>query len=85
MDGRYFSGSFRCRTKTPRTEGGIGEVKIPLLADMTKQIARSYGVLLEDQGIPLRWAESRMGGAGSGWGLRHVANVHAELSGINMQ
>lgn len=37
----------------PRTEGGLGEMRIPIIADFTKQIARSYGVLL-DNGIPLR-------------------------------
>jgi alkyl hydroperoxide reductase subunit AhpC len=32
---------------TPRREGGLGEIKYPLLADLTKQIAADYGVLLE--------------------------------------
>merc|ERR1712168_540154 len=41
-------------TQTPRKEGGLGEMKIPLLADLTKQISKDYGVLLEDQGISLR-------------------------------
>lgn len=39
---------------TPRTKGGLGEMHIPLLADLTKTVARDYGVLLEDQGIALR-------------------------------
>lgn len=34
--------------------GGIGEVKYPLIADQTLSIARDYGVLLEDDGIALR-------------------------------
>ncbi len=34
--------------KTPRKEGGIGELKIPLLADITKKIARDFGVLVND-------------------------------------
>ncbi len=33
---------------TPRKEGGLGEIKYPLLADITKSIARSYGVLVND-------------------------------------
>ncbi len=33
---------------TPRKDGGVGEVKYPLLADITKSIARSYGVLVND-------------------------------------
>ena len=39
---------------TPRKEGGIGEVAYPLLADLTKQISRDYGVLLEEAGVALR-------------------------------
>ena len=38
---------------TPRNQGGIGPIKYPLVADLTKQIARDYGVLL-DGGIALR-------------------------------
>merc|ERR1711970_1354419 len=40
--------------KTPRKEGGLGKMNIPLVADMTKQISRDYGVLLEDAGHTLR-------------------------------
>ena len=39
---------------TPRDKGGLGNVNIPLLSDITKQISRDYGVLLEDEGISLR-------------------------------
>ena len=38
---------------TPRKEGGIGPIRYPLVADLTKEIARSYGVLL-DGGMALR-------------------------------
>jgi len=38
---------------TPRTQGGIGPVNYPLLADVNKEIARSYGVLLPG-GMALR-------------------------------
>merc|ERR1739838_1288337 len=41
-------------TKTPRKEGGLGKMNIPLVSDLTKEISRNYGVLLEDQGITLR-------------------------------
>lgn len=37
----------------PRTEGGIGQIDYPLVADLNKDIARSYGVLLPG-GIALR-------------------------------
>jgi alkyl hydroperoxide reductase subunit AhpC len=40
--------------KTPRGEGGLGNIKYPLIADTTKDISRKYGVLLEDKGIALR-------------------------------
>ena len=36
-----------------RDQGGIGEIKYPLIADLNKDIARSYGVLLPG-GIALR-------------------------------
>jgi peroxiredoxin (alkyl hydroperoxide reductase subunit C) len=32
----------------------LGNLKYPILGDVTKSIARSYGVLLEDQGVALR-------------------------------
>jgi alkyl hydroperoxide reductase subunit AhpC len=34
--------------------GGLGHMKIPLLADMTKNIATAYGALIKDEGHPLR-------------------------------
>lgn len=33
---------------TPVEKGGIGQIKFPLVADLTKQIARDYGVLIND-------------------------------------
>jgi peroxiredoxin (alkyl hydroperoxide reductase subunit C) len=39
---------------TPVNKGGIGQVQFPLIADLTKQIARDYDVLIEDAGIALR-------------------------------
>lgn len=38
---------------TPRKEGGLGEIKIPLLSDLGKKIAEEYGVLAEG-GVALR-------------------------------
>ena len=38
---------------TPRDHGGIGQIRYPLVADLNKQIAADYGVLLE-AGIALR-------------------------------
>jgi len=38
---------------TPRKEGGIGPVQFPMVADITKNIARSYGILV-NEAIALR-------------------------------
>ncbi len=35
-------------TKQPRNEGGLGEVKFPIIADLDKKIARDYEVLVND-------------------------------------
>jgi len=40
--------------RTPRTEGGVGNSKIPILADPTHSITKDYGVYLEDRGHALR-------------------------------
>lgn len=45
---------FLYRINTPRKQGGLGSMKIPLLADLTKTISRDYGVLKEDDGIAYR-------------------------------
>jgi len=39
--------------ETPRNKGGLGEIKFPLLADITKQVGADYDVLLPG-GITLR-------------------------------
>ncbi|KAH8390683.1 hypothetical protein KR215_010129 [Drosophila sulfurigaster] len=39
---------------TPRKEGGLGSVKIPLLSDLTHKISKDYGVYLEASGHALR-------------------------------
>ncbi|KAK2569640.1 Peroxiredoxin [Acropora cervicornis] len=38
-------------TNVEPKKGGLGHINIPLLSDITKQISKDYGVLLEDQGI----------------------------------
>jgi alkyl hydroperoxide reductase subunit AhpC len=35
-------------TKQPRAEGGLGEIRFPILADLDKKIARDYEVLAND-------------------------------------
>jgi alkyl hydroperoxide reductase subunit AhpC len=39
--------------QTPRSKGGLGGLKYPLVADITKQVSKDYGVLL-DGGVALR-------------------------------
>jgi len=41
-------------TKTPRKQGGLGSVDVPLLSDLTHQISKDYGVYLEHLGHSLR-------------------------------
>lgn len=40
--------------QTDRKSGGLGDLKYPLVSDVTKSISKSYGVLIPDQGIALR-------------------------------
>ena len=43
--------------KTAKENGGIGKIKMPLLADVTKEIAKSYNALVQvgdDRGVALR-------------------------------
>jgi peroxiredoxin (alkyl hydroperoxide reductase subunit C) len=39
---------------TPREKGGLGPMKIALLADLNKETARAYNVLMEPPGVALR-------------------------------
>ena len=40
--------------KTPKNQGGIQGIEYPLVADLTKDISRSYGVLKEEEGVAYR-------------------------------
>lgn len=35
--------------KTPRTEGGLGQIDYPLLADISKDLSRDFGVLVDNK------------------------------------
>jgi len=39
---------------TPRKQGGLGPMSIPILADKTGEIARRWGVMKDDEGIAFR-------------------------------
>ncbi|XP_068607428.1 peroxiredoxin-2 [Brachionichthys hirsutus] len=41
-------------TNTPRKQGGLGDMRIPLVADLTKAISKDYGVLKEEDGVAFR-------------------------------
>ena len=41
-------------TEQPRSEGGLGDIRFPLVSDLTKDISRSFNVLIEEVGISLR-------------------------------
>ena len=50
VDSQYSHYAWR---NTPREKGGIGQIDYPLVADLDKDIARSYGVLF-DESVALR-------------------------------
>ncbi|KAI8347655.1 thioredoxin-like protein [Blakeslea trispora] len=41
-------------TNIPRKQGGIGNIKIPLVSDIKKEISTSYNVLIPEEGLALR-------------------------------
>jgi len=40
--------------QTERKSGGLGDLKYPLVSDITKSISKDFGVLIPDQGVALR-------------------------------
>jgi len=46
--------SHKAWISTPRDKNGIEGVKFPIASDITKEVARKYGVLIEEEGIELR-------------------------------
>lgn len=40
--------------RTPKNQGGLGEINIPLVSDLNKDIARSYDCLNEEAGVAFR-------------------------------
>eukprot|EP00796_Vickermania_ingenoplastis_P001307 gene1307-757_t len=51
MDSEY---SHLAWTMQDRKKGGLGKMEIPIIADKTKSIIRSYGCLKEDDGVAYR-------------------------------
>ncbi len=50
VDSEYSHFAWR---NTPRNRGGIGQIRYPLVSDITKRISRDYGVLF-DESVALR-------------------------------
>lgn len=46
--------SHRAWINTPREQNGLGPLNFPLAADLTHQVSRDYGVLIEEEGVALR-------------------------------
>jgi peroxiredoxin (alkyl hydroperoxide reductase subunit C) len=46
--------SHRAWLRTPREQNGVEGLKYPLASDITGEVARKYGVLIEKEGIALR-------------------------------
>jgi alkyl hydroperoxide reductase subunit AhpC len=46
--------SHRAWINTPKSENGLGKLNFPLASDITKEVAREYGVLIEEEGVALR-------------------------------
>ncbi|NLH98475.1 MAG: peroxiredoxin [Chthonomonadales bacterium] len=46
--------SHRAWINTPREQNGIAGVRYPIASDITKEVSRAYGVLIEKEGIALR-------------------------------
>ena len=46
--------SHRAWIQTGSDKGGLGSINYPLASDITKDVSRDYGVLIEDKGIALR-------------------------------
>lgn len=46
--------SHKAWINTPKNDNGLGKLNFPLASDITKQVARDYGVLIEEEGVALR-------------------------------
>jgi len=46
------------RTKTPKADGGLGSIKIPLISDRNGSISKSFGMYKEFEGIADRYCGS---------------------------
>ena len=63
-------------------KNGLGELKFPLLSDMTREISRQYGVLLEDAGHSLRGTFIIDPEGKLQWSLVHANGVGRSVSEV---
>ena len=72
-------------TKTPRNTGGVGDLDIPLLADIGKSISRNYGVLVEDSSDDLYGAALRGSFIINGNGIIRSIQINDAPVGRNVE
>ncbi|KGE18929.1 peroxiredoxin [Paenibacillus wynnii] len=46
--------SHKAWISTPKDSNGLGQLSFPLASDITKNVAKDYGILIEEEGIALR-------------------------------
>ncbi|BFH64662.1 MULTISPECIES: peroxiredoxin [Paenibacillus] len=46
--------SHKAWINTPRDANGLGKINFPLASDLTRTVARDYGVYIEEEGVALR-------------------------------
>ena len=71
--------------KTARELGGLGQIDIPLVADITKEISREYGVLVENPSDPLNGATLRGLFIIDGKGIIRSITINDEQVGRNAE
>ena len=70
--------------KTSRENGGLGQIDISLVADITKSISRDYGVLVEDVDDALNGATLRGLFIIDGKGIVRSITINDEQVGRNV-
>lgn len=46
--------SHRAWINTPKEQNGLGPINYPLASDITQEVSRAYGVLVEEEGVAMR-------------------------------
>ncbi|MEC0368712.1 peroxiredoxin [Paenibacillus chibensis] len=46
--------SHKAWINTPRDSNGLGQINFPLASDITRSVAKDYGVYIEEEGVALR-------------------------------